>query len=140
MSAKKTGKHFALLRRIALGFPEATESFPWGECAIKVRGKTFLFMGEGGDGLGLSVKLPRSREFALEYPFTEPTHYGLGKAGWVSSRFKRGETPPMDVLEAWIRESYCAIAPKKLSDGLAAPTAKKPVKKAAKKKRPSERK
>jgi predicted DNA-binding protein (MmcQ/YjbR family) len=102
------------LREIALGLPETREEFPWGECAIKVRGKTFLFMRESDDGLSLSVKLPQSREFALEYPFTEPTRYGLGKSGWVTATFTRKAKPPLDVLEAWIGESYRAVAPKAL--------------------------
>lgn len=99
----------------ACAFPETTEAFPWGECAVKVRGKTFLFMRVDKEGLGLSVKLPQSREFALEYPFTAPTRYGLGKSGWVSATFKVKDEPPLDVLEAWIGESYRAIAPKKLA-------------------------
>jgi hypothetical protein len=32
------------LRDCALGFPEAVEEFPWGERAIKVKGKVFLFI------------------------------------------------------------------------------------------------
>lgn len=108
---KSAGKSvFANLRKYALTFPEAHEDHPWGETAIKVRGKVFVFMG----GEGLSVKLPRSKEFALEYPFTKPTPYGLGKSGWVSAEFKKGEKPPLDVLKAWIAESYRAIAPKRL--------------------------
>ncbi len=75
-------------------------------------------MREETEGLGLSVKLPRSREFALEYPFTEPSLYGLGKSGWVSSRFKAKDNPPLDVLEAWIYERYRAVAPKALSKTL----------------------
>ena len=103
------------LRQFALGFPEAHEEFPWGECAVKVRGKTFLFMSVDEQGLRLSVKLPASREFALDYPFTKPTRYGLGKSGWVTSFFAPGEEPPLDVLRAWIGESFRAIAPKKLA-------------------------
>jgi len=80
------------LRQFALGFPEAHEEFPWGECAVKVRGKTFLFMSVDVTGL------PASREFALDYPFTKPTRYGLGKSGWVTSSFAPGEEPPLDVL------------------------------------------
>ena len=38
-----------VLRDRALAYPDATEDFPWGERAIKVRGKTFLFM-RLGDG------------------------------------------------------------------------------------------
>jgi len=65
--------------------------------------------------LHLSVKLPRSREFALEYPFMRPTPYGLSKSGWVTAEFAAGDKPPLDILEAWIDESFFAIAPKKLS-------------------------
>jgi len=107
------------LRAVALAYPEAHEEFPWGECAVKVRGKTFLFMRQGEDGLSLSVKLPASREFALEYPFTNPTRYGLGKSGWVTSAFGANDKPPLDVLSAWIDESYRAVAPRKLVAGLA---------------------
>jgi predicted DNA-binding protein (MmcQ/YjbR family) len=106
------GKAFEHVRRYALSFPETREDHPWGESAFKVRGKTFLFMGGGENELRLSVKLPQSREFALEYPFTEPTHYGLGKSGWVTASFGAATKPPLDVLEAWIAESYRAIAPK----------------------------
>jgi predicted DNA-binding protein (MmcQ/YjbR family) len=106
---------FARLRALALSFPETREDFPWGESAIKVRSKTFLFMRDSDVGLSLSVKLPQSREFALEYPFAQPTGYGLGKSGWVTARFAPKEKPPLDVLEAWIGESYRAIAPKKLA-------------------------
>lgn len=109
---------FERLKALALSFPETYEEFPWGECAVKVRGKTFLFTRNDADnGLHLSVKLPRSREFALEYPFTQPTGYGLGRAGWITANFRPGDTPPLDVLEAWIAESYRAIAPKKLTGG-----------------------
>ena len=101
------------LRAFALKYPESHEDRPWGEYAIKVRGKVFLFIGDS-QGLGLSLKLPKSREFALEYPFCEPTRYGLGKSGWVTARFAAKEKPPLDILQAWIDESYRAIAPKKL--------------------------
>jgi predicted DNA-binding protein (MmcQ/YjbR family) len=111
---------FERLRAFALALPEATEEFPWGESAFKVRGKTFVFTRNDAEGLRLSCKLPRSREFALEYPFTEPTGYGLGKGGWVTAAFAPEETPPIDIVEAWIGESYRAVAPKKLATLLAA--------------------
>lgn len=102
------------LRKQALGYPCTDEHHPWGETAIKVKGKTFLFMRAGNDALSLSVKLPNSREDALALPFTEPTHYGLGKSGWVTSSFKRGDDVPVGVLKDWLDESYRAVAPKKL--------------------------
>ncbi len=110
-AASKTLDH---IRRFALAFSETREDHPWGESAIKVRGKTFVFLGGPEGELRVSLKLPQSREFALEYPFMEPTHYGLGKSGWVTASFGPNSKPPLDVLEAWIAESYCAIAPKSL--------------------------
>ena len=108
---KKIGEQ---LRKFALSYPSADEHHPWGEIAIKVKGKSFLFMRFDGEMLSLSTKLPRSREDALALPFTEPTHYGLGKAGWVTSSFKKGDDVPVGVLKDWIDESYRAVAPKKL--------------------------
>jgi predicted DNA-binding protein (MmcQ/YjbR family) len=101
------------LRDIALAYPGAREEFPWGERVVKVGKKVFVFMGmpEGG-GLGLSVKLPSSGTMALMFPFATPTGYGLGKSGWVSARFEAGEAPPVELLRAWIDESYRAVAPK----------------------------
>lgn len=127
-------KAFEHVRQFALSYPETREDHPWGESAIKVKGKTFVFMGLTDERFGLSVKLPRSREFALDYPFTEPTHYGLGKSGWVSASFVGKDAPPLDVLRAWIDESFRAIAPKKLVATMAvtatrSQAAKAPVKK-----------
>ncbi len=103
-----------ILRAFALGYPETHEEFPWGERVVKVKGKVFVFLGRDGKGLGLSVKLPQSRLMALGLPFASPTAYGLGKSGWVTAQFGPREKPPMDLLRAWIDESYRAVAPKKL--------------------------
>jgi predicted DNA-binding protein (MmcQ/YjbR family) len=106
------------LRRAALAYPETTEDLPWGHPAFKVRGKAFAFMSGGDkerpDALTLSVKLPQSRDLALDTGFAEPTHYGLGKHGWVTLTLKPKGGPPLDVVLAWIDESYRAIAPKTL--------------------------
>src|SRR5688572_1731177 len=76
-----------VLREFALRYPGAHEEFPWGERVIKVKGKVFLFLGKGAEGLSLSVKLPQSGMLALDLPFTSPTGYGLGKSGWVTASF-----------------------------------------------------
>ena len=113
------------LRKFALSLPGATEDFPWGERVAKVNGKVFVFLGldpvPGGE-MGFSVKLPASAEEALELPFTAPTGYGLGKSGWVTAKFGEKDAPPIGILESWIRESYCAIAPKKLLAQVDRPT------------------
>lgn len=109
------------------GLPDVVEEAPWGHRAFKVRKKTFLFMGSDGGVLSLSVKLPDSAGLALELPFTEPTGYGLGRSGWVSARFTKGDAP-VPLLLAWIDESYRHFAPKRRSTGAKAkaPAAKKP--------------
>ncbi len=102
------------LRVYALSLPGAVEEFPWGDRVMKVNKKVFVFMGTNDGGFGLSTKLPRSAAIALTLPFASPTRYGLGKSGWVTAQFAVGDKPPLDLLEAWIEESYRAIAPQKL--------------------------
>ena len=106
---------FEVLRRHGLGLPEAVEEFPWGHSALKVRGKTFVFLNQSEEELSLSVKLPVSRDFALIFDWAEPTGYGLGRSGWVSARFGPNDEPDMELLQRWIVESYKAVAPKKLA-------------------------
>jgi predicted DNA-binding protein (MmcQ/YjbR family) len=127
-AAKPTSKTVATgsatetkLRAYALSFPGAVEEFPWGDRVMKVNKKVFVFMGTTDGGFGLSTKLPRSAAIALTLPFASPTRYGLGKAGWVTARFTARDKPPLDLLEAWIEESYRAIAPQKLVAALDAP-------------------
>ena len=105
---------FEALRRHGLSLPEAVEEFPWDHSALKVRGKTFVFLNQSEEELSLSVKLPVSRDFALIFDWAEPTGYGLGRSGWVSARFGPEDEPDIELLERWIVESYKAIAPKKL--------------------------
>ncbi len=107
------------IRKHALGYPEVAEDHPWGESAFKVKKKTFVFMHEGTEGISFSCKLPQSRDFALSFGFAEPTHYGLGKSGWVTIKIDRGTKIDVKVVRAFIDESFRAIAPKKLVATLA---------------------
>jgi predicted DNA-binding protein (MmcQ/YjbR family) len=113
--SRRGNRHEAALRAHALSYPETREDFPWGHRAIKVRGKAFVFMSNDEPELSLSVKLPASAEGALQFPFAEPTHYGLGRSGWVTATFAPRAKPPLDMLRSWIDESYRAVAPKRLA-------------------------
>jgi predicted DNA-binding protein (MmcQ/YjbR family) len=96
--------------------PEAYEDFPWGDRVFKVKKKVFFFLGHSdAEGLGLGAKLPHSSQAALMLPFVEPTAYGLGMSGWVTAQFTAKDSPPLPMLEDWVRESYRAIAPVKLA-------------------------
>jgi len=127
------------LRERALEYPETEEHFPWGERAIKVKGKVFLFLRADKTGLGLSLKLPLSGPDALREDFAEPTGYGLGKSGWVSFRFAPTVTPPTARLLAWLDESFRAVAPKTLVASLAPAREGAPKKRAAAKKAPAKK-
>lgn len=108
----------ALLERLrahGLSLPETVEAFPWGESVLKVRKKVFVFLGQAqGERLGLSVKLPETAEDVLCMPFATPTGYGLGRAKWVSLSFAADALPAWEDLEAWVEESYRAVAPRTL--------------------------
>ena len=112
MSREKPSRIAASIRKHCLSYPKSEESFPWGESAFKVQGKTFVFMSDGEDGVSFSVKVPQSRDLALSFPGSEPTHYGLGSKGWVTLR----PTAKMakHVIEFLVDESYRAVAPKKV--------------------------
>lgn len=130
------------LREVMLALPEVTEEFPWGHRTAKVKGKMFAVLVLEDSRLSVTTKLPQSNEAALMLPFTEPTGYGLGKSGWVSSTFKPGQDVPVELLGQWIHESFRAVAPQKVLKALTgaapAPAAKK--KAAAKAKRPAVKK
>jgi predicted DNA-binding protein (MmcQ/YjbR family) len=112
--AGEGAKAEAALRAYALTLPGAVEEFPWGDRVMKVNKKVFVFMGTHEGGLAMSTKLPDTAAIALTLPFASPTRYGLGKSGWVTALFAKNERPPLDMMRAWIEESYRAIAPAKL--------------------------
>jgi predicted DNA-binding protein (MmcQ/YjbR family) len=126
------------LRTWALAYPDTTEEFPWGERAIKVKGKVFLFLRAEGGTVSFSVKLPHSAAEALELPGIEPTHYGLGKHGWVTATVDATRDAPLEQYRAWLEESFRAVAPKRTiatldaerADGAPAKTAAKKTRKA----------
>jgi predicted DNA-binding protein (MmcQ/YjbR family) len=102
------------LREFGLAYPGAHTKSPWpGHLDLAVKDKTFAYMSLEGEPLAISCKLPHSSSVALMLPFTKPTAYGLGKSGWVSANFE-GRVPPVEMIKAWIDESYRAQAPKKL--------------------------
>jgi predicted DNA-binding protein (MmcQ/YjbR family) len=105
-----------LLRDFALQLPETDEAFPWGERALRVRGKAFVFMRLEEGELSFSVKLPHSRAQALALSFVEPTHYGLGRHGWVTIQVPRPTEALVRQFKDWIIESFRAVAPKRVSE------------------------
>ena len=102
------------LRAFALGLPEALEDHPWGESVAKVGGKVFVFFGSEipERRRSFTVKLRESHEEASAMGWTSDPGYGLGRGGWL--RVDAPDDAPIDLLQAWIVESYRAVAPKRL--------------------------
>src|SRR5688572_27561536 len=99
------------LRAFGLAYPGAHTKSPWpGHLDLAVKDKTFAYLSIEGEPFKISCKLPQSSAVALMLPFATPTEYGLGKSGWVSARLDDVE-PHVEMLKAWIDESYRAQAP-----------------------------
>jgi predicted DNA-binding protein (MmcQ/YjbR family) len=124
----------AKLRDFALALPEAHEDMPWGECVVKVNNKVFVFLGHDAETqhFGLSVKLPSSNKSALRLPFSSATGYGLGKSGWVTAKLDDHSQASFEMLRDWVKESYCAVAPKGLAEQVQPDPNKAKAKKKAK--------
>ena len=100
------------LRAVALGLPETTEEFPWGDRVAKVRGKIFVFLDDApGDTGTITVELDEARDHALSVEGAAPTGYGLGKAGRVTVPVSGLQ---LEVLRDWVEESYRLVAPKRV--------------------------
>ena len=123
------------LRAYCLKYPETNEDFPWGHRAFKVKGKVFVFMGADEGATSMSFELPKSKKVALKNSFASPTHYGMGKHGWVTVAFDVGDKLPMETLQSWIDESYRAVAPKRVQKQLEDTNEKSKLKKVIVKKK-----
>ena len=104
----------AELLAFALTLPEAWEDHPWGESVAKVGKKVFAFFSVDAPEYerSFTVKLRDSHEEASAMGWTADPGYGLGRRGWLT--ITAPDDAPMDLLEAWIVESYRAVAPKRL--------------------------
>jgi hypothetical protein len=103
------------MRAMALRYPEAEEGIACKgtalECsAFKAQNKTFLFMGTAELTLNLQGSLPEADGLAAK----EPSRYSAAPIGWVTVRFSPDGSPPLELLEKWIDESYRLLAPKRL--------------------------
>jgi predicted DNA-binding protein (MmcQ/YjbR family) len=138
--SRKTDAILKQLRDYGLALPGTHLKSPWpGHKDLAVNDKTFAYLSVEGEPFSISCKLPQTSSVALMLPFCTPTAYGLGKSGWVSAQFGANEVPPVDMLKAWIDESYRAQAPKKLLKQLAGPITKSLSKKPAARTKPRRR-
>lgn len=101
------------VRRICGTLPEVDEIIDgFGHNTFKVRGKSFVIMGEHGKVPGLSFKSDReTQDILLQQGGFIKTPY-IGHHGWVS--VKTDEPLDWDELGDLIEEAYLRAAPKRL--------------------------
>lgn len=108
------------LTAYGLTFPEATAGQGWSVTrALYVRKKMFAVFGDKGealDALTLIMKLPISAEMAQDLYFVRPARGWYKQHNWVIAHFGPDDDviAEMDTLKGWLKQSYVAVAPKKL--------------------------
>ncbi|MDQ0464624.1 hypothetical protein QO010_002408 [Caulobacter ginsengisoli] len=101
-----------------LSLPE-TDVIPWlAAHYVRVKGKGFAVVGDRGqaDELKLVVKLPVSYEMIQHLPFVRESVGWHRQHQWAIIHFGPDDDPfgEMETLKGWMRQSYVAMAPKKL--------------------------
>ena len=110
----------ALLTAYGLTFPEANTGPSWGFTrGLYVQKKGFAVFGDKAqppDALTIIVKLPISAEMVAGLPFVREAKGWYKQHDWVTADFGPQDDilAELDMLKAWLRQSYVAIAPNKL--------------------------
>src|SRR5690606_18417511 len=111
----------AELTAYGLTFPETSAGPGWTITrALYVRKKMFAVFGAKGeplDALTIILKLPISAEMAEELPFVRPARGWFKQHNWVTVHFGPDDDvlAEMPTLKGWLKQSYVAVAPKKLA-------------------------
>lgn len=108
------------LTAFALTLPETDAGLGWPPTrAMRVRGKMFCVFGnkaEPLDELSIILKLPIAAEMVQDLYFVKESRGWFKQHNWVIAHFDaEGDIlAELETLKAWIVQSYCAMAPKKL--------------------------
>ncbi|MBO9600263.1 MAG: MmcQ/YjbR family DNA-binding protein [Cohnella sp.] len=102
------------VRTICDGLPEVEESIDgFGHSVMKVRGKTFIMMGENDGVAGLSFKSDlEEQSLLIQQGGYVRTPY-IGQHGWAS--LDKSAPPNWDELPGLLRSAYLRAAPKRLA-------------------------
>jgi hypothetical protein len=104
-----------------LKLPEATTGPAWPPTrGMYVRKKMFFVFGDKKDApdqLTMIMKLPISAEMVEELYFVRESKGWFKQHNWVIAHFDPEDDilAELDTLKAWMIQSYCAVAPKKLA-------------------------
>ena len=107
----------AELTAYALSLPETDLAPGWSDTRyLRVRGKGFAVFGDKGEALTLTIKLPISYEMVQDLPFVRRGSPWYHQNRWAIAHFGPEDDilAEMDTLKGWLRQSYVAMAPKRL--------------------------
>jgi hypothetical protein len=111
----------AELTAFGLSLPETEHGPGWPPTrCLKVRGRMFFVFGDRKEpegALTMIMKLPISAEMVQELYFVRESKGWFKQHDWVIARFSEDDDilAEIDTLKAWLIQSYCAMAPKKLA-------------------------
>lgn len=117
----------AELTAFGLAMPETSNGPGWATTRVlKVRGKMFFVFGdrqEPPDHLTMIMKLPVSAEMVQELYFVRESKGWFKQHDWVIARFGPDDDiwAEIPTLKAWMMQSYCAMAPRRLARLVAGP-------------------
>ncbi|CAG7630283.1 MmcQ/YjbR family DNA-binding protein [Paenibacillus allorhizosphaerae] len=103
------------VRHICAELPEVEEIVDgFGHITLKVRGKSFVIMGETEEGASLSFKSDlESQHLLLQQSGSYVKTRYIGQHGWVST--KMGAPLNWEELSELLKEAYLRAAPKRLA-------------------------
>lgn len=111
----------AALTAFGLAMPETTHCPGWATARVlKVKGKTFFVFGDRNEAPGeltLTMKLPISAGMVQDLYFVQESTGWYRQHDWVIARFGPDDDIAAEIptLKAWMTQSYCAMAPKRLA-------------------------
>lgn len=90
---------------------------------LRVRKKGFGFFGEKGemeDTFSMTVKLPMAYEMVVDLPFVKEGSPWYRRNKWITAYFGPDDDvfAELETLKGWLIQSYAAVAPKKLGQGV----------------------
>lgn len=104
-----------------LAMPETTAGLGWATTRVlKVKGKMFFVFGDRKEAAGeltLTMKLPISAGMVQDLYFVRESVGWYKQHDWVIARFSAADDikAEMPTVKAWMTQSYCAMAPKRLA-------------------------
>lgn len=110
----------AELTAYGLSLPETALAPGWTDTRyLRVRGKGFAVFGDTGearDALTITLKLPISYEMVEDLPFMRRGSPWYRQHKWAVAHFGPDDDilAELDTLKGWMRQSYVAMAPRRL--------------------------